>query len=124
MASIGEQQAIGRVAPAAASLTTRVERAFRFTAAVNGSTTWTIPGVNSQSPGCWVTITNLSATDPLFFNAGRSSVTGDTPNCDTANDSGIPPGGTQDYWCGQGVDTIKYGSTTGAVPVSCHRSCL
>lgn len=120
----GEAQAIQRVAPAPASATSANNRAFRIPAAVDGSASWSVPGTGQGKPGCWVTITNIgtASTDILCFCAGSSSYA-TVPNCATATDFAIPPGGTQDFFLQSGVDTIKFGGPVTAI-ASCARTSL
>lgn len=119
-----DSQAVRRVGPARAADTTKVNRAFRTAAAVDGSASWTIPGMGTTVPvGCWVTITNLgaAAADLLAVSFQRSSET--LVNTATATDYTLPPGTTQDFWCDQGVDTVRFGGPTSAI-ASHYRSSL
>lgn len=118
-------QAVNRVGPAANSLSTLINRAFRTAAAVDGSASWTIPGTGPQLPGCWVSITNIGTalTDLLVVAFGRSSVSGGTPNAASATDFIVLPGTTQEFWCDAGVDTVKFGGPVTAI-ASHYRSCL
>jgi hypothetical protein len=120
----GDLQAIRRVGPARAADTTKINRAFRTAAAVDGSAGWTIPGAGPQLPGCWVTISNIgaAATDTLAVSFQRSSE-GTPVNAATAVDFVMPAGTTQDWWCEQGVDTVRFGGPVTAV-VSHYRSSL
>lgn len=111
----GEMQAAKRVGPARAGDVTKINRAFRTPAAVNGSASWTIPGAGTEKPGCWVTITNVgaAATDVLAISFQRSSET--LANTDSTTDYQLPVGTTQDFWCDQGVDTVRFGGPVTAI---------
>lgn len=116
-------QAVRRVGPARAADTTKVNRAFRTPAAVDGSASWTIPGTGPQAPGCWVTISNIgaAATDTIAVTFQRSSET--LVNAVTGTDFVMPAGTTQDWWCDQGVDTVRFGGPVTAI-ASHYRSSL
>jgi hypothetical protein len=118
-----DQQAVRRVGPARAGDVTKINRAFRTPAAVDGSASWTIPGAGPQNPGCWVTITNVgaAATDVLAISFQRSSET--LANTNSATDFQLPVGTSQDFWCDQGVDTIRFGGPVTAI-ASHYRSSL
>ena len=120
-----DAQAVKRVGPAPASDALKVNRAFRTPAAVAGSASWTIPGTGSGSPGpgCWVTISNIGTalTDLLCVSFQRSTET--LINTATATDFVMPPGTTQDWWCEQGVDTVRFGGPVTAI-ASHYRSSL
>lgn len=119
----GDLQAVRRVGPARAGDTTKINRAFRTPAAVDGSASWTIPGTGVQNPGCWVTITNIgaAATDVLTISCQRSSEV--LANTNPATDFLLPVGTTQDFWCDQGTDTIRFGGPVTAI-ASHYRSSL
>lgn len=108
-------QAVRRVGPAPAAASTKINRAFRTPAATDGSASWTIPGTGPQFPGCWVTISNIgtAATDTLAVSFQRSSE--GVANSNSAADFIIPPGTTQDWWCDQGVDTVRFAGPTTAI---------
>jgi hypothetical protein len=123
MAFDGEMQAAKRVGPARAADTTKINRAFRTPSAPAGSASWTIPGTGAAFPGCWVTITNIgtSPTDLMAVSFQRSSET--LANGDSANDYVLAPGNTQDFWCDQGVDTVRFAGPATAI-ASHYRSSL
>lgn len=116
--------AVRRVGPARAGDTTKPNRAFRTPAAVDGSAGWTIPSAGPQAPGCWITVTNIGvlATDLLVVTCQRSSE-GAPVNAATATDFVVVPGTTQDWWCDQGVDTVRFGGPVTAI-ASHYRSSL
>lgn len=119
----GDLQAIRRVGPARAGDVTKINRAFRTPAAVDGSASWTIPGAGPQLPGCWVTITNVgaAATDVLTVAFQRSADT--LANANSATDYQLPVGTTQDFWCDQGTDTVRFAGPVTAI-ASHYRSSL
>lgn len=122
--SSGEAQAIRRVAPAPAA-SGLANRAFRFTAALDGSTEWEVPV--SPGTGCWVTIANIgpAATDILYFCAYSSGKFPSGFLAVSSTDLAISPGATVDYWLDPGVDRIKFASaSTPTAIASCHRSSL
>lgn len=128
----GDLQAVRRVGPAAAAALvnglTPINAAARTPAAVNGSATWTIPAMGAQAPGngCYVTITNtgLLTTDLLVVAFSRSlDPAAGRPNAATATDFTIMPGATGEFWCDQGVDTVKFGGPVTAI-ASHYRSSI
>lgn len=118
-----DAQAVRRIGPAPAADATKINRAFRTPANAGGTASWTIPGTGPQFPGCWVTITNIgtATTDLLAVSFQRSSEV--LVIAATATDFVIGPGQTQDWWCDQGVDTVRFGGPATAI-ASHYRSSL
>lgn len=73
--------------------------------------------------GCYVTITNtgLLTTDLLCVSFQRSTQT--LVNAATAADFTIMPGATGEFWCDQGVDTVRFAGPVTAI-ASHYRSSL
>jgi len=111
----GEQQAIMRIGPAPAGSGLN-NAASRVAAPADGSGSWTIPGVTSGTPGCWVTITAIGGAVVVVF--GTSAVA----NATLATDCIIPQDSTQDYYCPKGTTTVKFASSGGTSTASVHRS--
>lgn len=92
-------------------------RNFDITPAVDGSASWTIPGMAVGQPGCWVTLTNYSSATVRVV-SGPANVASAA-----ATDFALTAGATQEWWCNPGVTTFKFnGAATPAV--SAYRSSI
>jgi hypothetical protein len=121
----GEAQAIMRVGPAPTG-SGALNANFDITPAVDGSAEWPIPGAGTNNqggalPGCWITLTNYSAANIRFCTGVSVAGRKDSIANASATDSVLVPGATQDWWCGPGVDRVRFNGA--ATPgVSAHRS--